>query len=76
MKHIRSGDYIVYDNKENGTGKAKVIDIVETKGIKYAIVEPLYRENEKRLKEVFIKVRMSDIKASTDDEIAKRICRR
>lgn len=72
-RSLRYGDYVNYHSKEYGSGKGQVIDIIWLKGKRYAIIEPLYLTNERRLHDSFISVEVKDTNRATREEIEKRI---
>lgn len=76
MKELKFGDIVSYDNKEHGMGKGQVIDIIESKGIKYVVIEPLYQSSDKRLSQTMIKVNAAEVKIASADDVERRIRKR
>lgn len=73
MKELKFGDVVSFDTKQYGMGKGQVIDVIESKGVKYMIIEPIYQTSEKRLAETIIKVEASNLKRISVDDVDRRI---
>ncbi|MDP3385589.1 MAG: hypothetical protein Q8S24_00030 [Eubacteriales bacterium] len=73
MKELKFGDVVSFDTKQYGMGKGQVIDMIESKGVKYMIIEPIYQTSEKRLSETIIKVEASSLKRISVDDVDRRI---
>jgi hypothetical protein len=73
MKELKFGDIVSFDTKEHGMGKGQVIDILESKGTKFAIIEPLYEVSDKRTTGTMIRVNAAEVKIASADEAERRI---
>ena len=72
-KAFKPGDYVVFDTNGYGLRKGLVVDVIETKEGKFALIEPIYQRYESRMMEKMVTVNTSKLERASAKETDRYI---